>query len=81
MDKSRTLIENLNIFLEFVQSEDYKNMVKLAREDQLLENFITDIHLRHDTISFFQDINPAHDRAILESQYLAQIICDFLDYE
>lgn len=81
MDQSQVLIENLNIFLEFVQSEEYKNMITLAREDNIIKNFINDVHLRHDTISFFQDIYPTHERAVEESQKLAQIICDFLDYE
>ena len=81
MNRSQVLIENLNIFLEFVQSEEYKNMVVLSREDNSIKNFISDVHLRHDTISFFQDIHPAHERAVDESQELAQIICDFLDYE
>ena len=83
MDQSQILVENLSNFLDFVQSEEYKNMVILARDDPgtTVKSFISDIHLRHDTICFFQDIHETHPRAVEESQQLAQIICDFLGYE
>ena len=81
MDEHQSLIENLEVFLDFVRSEDYKKMVTLAREDEIIREFISDIHLRHNTIVFFENIQEFHPRAIQESHLLAQEICEFLGYE
>lgn len=81
MKDEQRVIENLEIFLSFVQSDEYEHMVKLAREDKIIKQFITNIHLRYDTITFFQDIDELHPRVFEESNVLAQLICDFLDYQ
>lgn len=81
MNEHQLLIENLELFLNFLQSDDYSKMITLARNDTIVSEFITDIHTRYDTICFFQEIEEYHPRAIHESHQLAQIICDLLGYE
>ena len=81
MDDPQSLIENLEVFLDFVRGEDYKMMIALAREDEIIREFIADIHLRHDTITFFEEIQEFHPRAIHESHLLAREICEFMGYE
>ena len=81
MDDQQTLIENLEVFLDFVRSEDYKKMVTLSRDDEIIRKFISDIHMRHSSITFFENIQEYHPRAIQESHLLAQEICEFLGYE
>ena len=81
MDKHQSLVENLEVFLDFVQSDDYMKMITLARTDEVVKDFIINIHMRHDSICFFQEIEEYHPRALLESHELAQIICDFVGYE
>ena len=81
MGKQQSLIENLEIFLNFMRSDDYAKMIVLSRTDADVNNFITDIHIRYDSICFFQEIEDYHSRAVQESHQLAQKICDFLGYE
>lgn len=45
MKDEQRVIENLEIFLSFVQSDEYEHMVKLAREDKIIKQFITNIHI------------------------------------
>lgn len=80
MNDDQILIENLQIYLEFVSSVDYHKLVQLARTDQHVKKFIDDIHMRYDTVLFFQD-NSNYSRTVTESQQLVQIICDFMGYE
>lgn len=81
MDDQQSLIENLEVFLEFIRSDNYMKLVTLSREDNSVKKFISNIHMRHDTISFFENIQEFHPRAIHESHLLAQEICDFIGYE
>ncbi len=80
-EKLSAVYENLTIFREFVESEDYRHMSSIRHEDKIIDNFLTDVILRYDTIKFFQDINIMHSRVLYESQVLAQIVCDFMGFE
>ena len=81
MDDQQSLIENLEVFLDFIRSDDYMKLVTLSRQDDAVKNFISNIHMRHDTITFFENIQKFHPRAVYESHLLAQEICAFLGYE
>ena len=81
MDEQQSLIENLEVFLDFIRSDDYMKLVTLSRQDDAVKKFISNIHMRHDTITFFEKIQEFHPRAVYVSHLLAQEICDFLGYE
>ena len=73
------IVENLEVFEDFVQSGQYKEMTALCESDPLICNFLEDVSLRYKSIKFYI-INDI-DRAVQESHVLASLICDYLGYE
>ena len=73
------IVENLEIFEDFVQSGQYEEMSVICKSDPLVCKFLEDITLRYNSIKFYivNDI----DRAVQESHVLASLICDYLGYE
>ena len=66
---NRALIENLKIFEEFVQSEEWVQLNRIRSESRVVDEFLSDIMLMFDTVEFFTEIDP--QRAEFESNLLS----------
>ena len=73
------IVENLEVFEDFVHSGQYEEMSVICKSDPLVCKFLEDISLRYKSIKFYivNDI----DRAVHESHILADLICGYLGYE
>lgn len=73
------ITENLRIFDDFIQSDQYRDLVGIGREDCMVAEFLEHIMLRYSSIKFFLRVDV--NRATLESHELASMICDYLGYD
>jgi hypothetical protein len=75
---NQTIVENLNIFDEFVRSDNWTWM-QANRDQPEIDNFLNDIMLRFDSVEFF--VSTDVQRATLESNILSSKISEFLGYK
>mgnify|MGYP001203905892 CR=1 FL=1 len=75
---NQAIIENLKIFDDFIQSEDWVHLNSIRKENPEIDVFLTDIMLMFDSVEFFTSRDSG--RAVHESNLLSSRICDFLGY-
>ena len=80
--ESRTILfENMSLFEEFLESDQYQDFLQLRKEDEQIHNLLNEMATRWDTVKFFMKIKNTHPRAIQESHLLADLVVRVMGYE
>lgn len=70
------MARGLEIFSTFVDSDLYTDMVKGRDSCPVIDEWLTDMDMRHASFNFFFDLSPTHPRAYDEIMTLSEIILE-----
>ena len=80
--QSRTIIfENMSLFEEFLESDQYQDFLQLRKEDEQIHNLLNEMSMRWESVKFFMKIKCTHPRAMQESHLLADLVVRVMGYE